>query len=92
MRLKVLQQLEGDEFEIDVRVPNRKLNKKEADEYLVRSNKNTGEWDDDILANAFDMDDLEEWGFDSFELGESYDDDNSSINDLSSSIEMQYKL
>lgn len=70
MRLKVLQQLEGDEFEIDVRVPNRKLNKKEADEYLVRSNKNTGEWDDDILANAFDMDDLEEWGFDSFEFGE----------------------
>jgi ParB-like chromosome segregation protein Spo0J len=66
MRLKILQQLEGGELEIDVRVPNRKLNKKEADEYLVRSNKNTGEWDDDILANAFDTDDLEEWGFDSF--------------------------
>lgn len=75
MRLKVLQKIEGENFEIDVRVPNRELSKKEADEYLIRSNKNSGEWDDDILANAFDMKDLEDWGFDSFDMGDFGDDD-----------------
>ena len=37
------------------------------------------------------MDALKDWGFESFEFGESYDDD-SPIDDLSDSIEMQYKL
>ena len=48
MRLKILAELKGD-HEIDVRVPNRPLTKKEAEEYLIRSNKNTGEWDMDAL-------------------------------------------
>ncbi|MDR3113257.1 MAG: ParB N-terminal domain-containing protein, partial [Endomicrobium sp.] len=30
---------------IDVRVPSRELTKEEADEYMLRSNKNVGEWD-----------------------------------------------
>lgn len=40
----------GDE-EIDVRVPNRKLTEEEYQEYNLRSNKNTGEWDFEKLAN-----------------------------------------
>lgn len=60
-------------------------------ELNVRLNKNTGEFDFDMLANYFDMDALKDWGFESFEFGESYDDD-SPIDDLSDSIEMQYKL
>jgi len=32
-------------------------------ELNVRLNKNTGEWDYDILADLFDMDNLIEWGF-----------------------------
>lgn len=63
-RLKILQELEGSEFEIDVRVPNRALTQKEADEYLIRSNKNTGDWDFDELANNFEVEDLTAWGFD----------------------------
>jgi len=67
MRLKILAELKGD-HEIDVRVPNRPLTKKEAEEYLIRSNKNTGEWDMDALSN-FDVEDLVEWGFDSLDFG-----------------------
>ena len=67
MRLKILAELKGD-HEIDVRVPNRPLTKKEAEEYLIRSNKNTGEWDMDALSN-FDVEDLVEWGFEDGELG-----------------------
>ena len=32
-------------------------------ELNVRLNKNTGEWDFDNLANFFEMDELEDWGF-----------------------------
>jgi len=37
--------------EVDVRVPNRLLTDKEANELNLRLNKNSGEWDFDILAN-----------------------------------------
>ena len=67
MRLKVLYELKGD-CEIDVRVPNKQLSPKEAEEYLIRSNKNTGEWDYESLANSFEINDLQEWGFDLDEL------------------------
>ena len=59
---------------IDVRVPNRELTEPEAREYLIRSNKNTGGWDDDALANNFDVEELKEWGFTTWELGLGGDD------------------
>ena len=59
--------------EIEVRVPNRLLSKDEFDEYLVRSNKNTGDWDFDILSSNFDFDQLVEWGFDDKELKAEFD-------------------
>ena len=43
-------------------------------ELNVRLNKNTGEFDFDMLANYFDMDALKDWGFQSFEFGQAYDD------------------
>jgi len=49
-RLKVLQLLGKGEEEIDVRVPNRKLTEKEFQEYNIRSNRNVGSWDWDLLA------------------------------------------
>jgi DNA modification methylase len=80
-RLKVLSEIKGDDYEIDVRVPNRKLNKKESEEYLIRSNKNTGEWDFDILANEFEMEDLKDWGFEDFEFGLAVEDEQEVIED-----------
>lgn len=68
-RLKVMASLGRGDEEIDVRVPDRKLTKKECEEYLIRSNKNTGEWNMDELANSFDLEELKEWGFEDVELG-----------------------
>ena len=67
-RIKILAELYGTDYEIDVRIPNRKLTEKEIQEYNIRSNKNTGEWDFEALANFFDVDDLLNWGFTEEEL------------------------
>lgn len=67
-RLRIMQQLGRGEEIIDVRVPNRLLTEKEVQEYNIRSNKNTGEFDFDILANAFETEDLLDWGFEESEL------------------------
>ena len=67
-RIRVLIDLHGPDYEIDIRRPNRKLTEKEFEEYLVRSNKNTGSWDFEILANQFETEDLIEWGFKEGEL------------------------
>ena len=49
--------------------PSRKLTLKEIKELNVRLNKNVaGEWDFDILANEFELEDLKEWGFEEKEL------------------------
>ncbi len=67
-RLRIMQALGRGDEEIDVRVPGRQLTEKEVQEYNIRSNKNTGEWDFDLLANQFEVDDLLEWGFDEKDL------------------------
>ena len=63
-RLKIMAMLGRSEEEIDVRVPNRALTEEEFKEYNLRSNKNTGEWDWEVMANAFDIEMLTEVGFD----------------------------
>jgi ParB-like chromosome segregation protein Spo0J len=68
-RLKIMQMIGRGEEEIEVRVPCRDLTDDEFREYLIRSNKNTGSWDFDLLANAFDTEELVEWGFDLKEFG-----------------------
>jgi len=62
--------------EVDVYVPDTALTEKEVQELNIRLNKNVGNWDDDMLANAWDPCDLVEWGFTPKELG--LDDDPSS--------------
>jgi DNA modification methylase len=74
-RLRILGELNGLDHEIEVRVPNRELTKEEFDEYLIRSNKNNGEWDWDILANDFEIDDLKDWGFEDSEFGFGFEDE-----------------
>ena len=37
-------------------------------ELNIRLNANTGEWDTDVLANMFDIDELQDWGFDDINL------------------------
>ena len=44
------------------------LSKEEERELNIRLNKNTGEFDMDILANEFDIDNLVDWGFKHIDL------------------------
>jgi len=73
-RLKIMAALGRAKETIDVRVPSRKLTKAEEREYNIRSNRNTGEWDFELLAEEFEMGDLVEWGFSEDELTEGWDD------------------
>ncbi len=38
-------------------------------EITIRDNVELGDWDFDILANEFDVEDLEDWGLDNFKTG-----------------------
>ena len=68
-RIHIMKDLKWEDQEIEVRVPNRLLTKKEGEEYLIRSNKNVGEFDYDLLANEWEIDDLCNYGFTLDELG-----------------------
>lgn len=73
-RVKALKLLGKGSEQIDVRVPNRKLTKAEADQYLISSNKLGGDWDFEAL-KSFDLDLLTDSGFDDLELAEFWDKD-----------------
>lgn len=73
MRVSTLQLLGRGNEEIDVRVPNRPLTQKEYNEYLLRSNQNRGDWNWDLLANNFEIEELLGVGFDE-ELSFMFDD------------------
>lgn len=49
-------------------MPDHTLSRKEMDEICLRMNRNVGEWNWDILANEFEIDDLLAWGFDPEEM------------------------
>jgi len=48
--------------EINVLKPSRPLTEEEFKRLNIRDNLGFGDWDMDILANNFDMEDLKEWG------------------------------
>ena len=66
-RIKILTELYGGDYEIDVRVPSEKLNDEDYKEYLLRSNRNGAEWDWTIL-ETFDKELLLNSGFEPFEV------------------------
>lgn len=68
-RLRIMKMIGRGDEEIEVRIPNRKLTDAEFKEYNLRSNRNTGEWNFDILGNSFDLDMLKDVGFSEKELG-----------------------
>ena len=45
------------------------LSKEQERELNIRLNKSGGEWDMDILANEFEIEELKDWGFKEIELG-----------------------
>lgn len=72
-RLKILKELGY--TEIEVLVPDRELTQEEVDEMNIRLNKNTGEFDYEILANEWEVNDLIDWGFSAQDLHLLMDDD-----------------
>ena len=44
------------------------LTAKQKQEFIIKDNVSFGRWDFDILANEFDCNDLDEWGFDDFDF------------------------
>jgi ParB-like chromosome segregation protein Spo0J len=63
-RLKVLNEMQTDIIPCVV----LDLSKEKERELNVRLNKNTGDFDIDILANEFDIDELVDWGFKHIDL------------------------
>ena len=77
------------EIEAECYIPDRKLTKKEIDELNVRLNKNiAGEWDFNILANDFELEDLLEWGFEEKDFNLQGD----SKIDLSNNLDETYEV
>lgn len=54
--------------EIECWMPDHPLTDDEVKELMVRLNRNTGEFDFDLLANDFELTDLLEWGFNADDL------------------------
>jgi len=65
-RVRVLKKM--GQKRIDVYVPQEPLSESEAKELTIRLNKNQGSWDDDMLANLWEVDLLLESGFTPEEL------------------------
>ncbi|QDP48276.1 MAG: hypothetical protein Unbinned585contig1001_46 [Prokaryotic dsDNA virus sp.] len=65
------------------------LSKEEERELNIRLNKSGGEFDMDVLANEFNIDDLVDWGFKHIDLGLNVD---KIQQDLSDKIDLQYKI
>jgi len=63
-RLKIAKELKY----IDIECVVLNLSKAEERELNIRLNKNTGDFDMDILANEFDIDELTDWGFKHIDL------------------------
>ena len=64
-RLKICKELRYTEIDCVV----LDLTKDEEKELNVRLNKSGGEWDMDLLANEFEIEELKDWGFKEIELG-----------------------
>jgi ParB-like chromosome segregation protein Spo0J len=64
-RLKVCKELKYDKVDCVV----LDLSKEEERELNIRLNKSGGEFDIDILANEFEIEELKDWGFKEIELG-----------------------
>ena len=87
---RALKLKEMGEIDVDVYVPDRILTPKQEEEVLIRANANTaGQWDWDLLANEFEMDELSDWGL---EVPDLNIDDEKEDKDLSDSLSSKYIL
>lgn len=74
-RFRALMDAGYGDLEIPVMYPTKKLTKKQREEVIITDNVSDGEWDWDLLANDFELPDLEEWGLELPRMGEEENDD-----------------
>lgn len=65
----------GPDAVVDVRVASRKLTWDERRELVVRLKENQADWDEDLLADLYEPDELLAWGMDDWRLRELLGDD-----------------
>ena len=65
------------------------LDEKKAQEFIIKDNVGFGEWDWDILANDWDVKELEDWGLEGFPFEE---EEEKELNDISDTIESSYRI
>jgi|TARA_R110000868_G_scaffold308745_1_gene570192 hypothetical protein len=58
-----------------------KLTDKQIEEFIVKDNVGFGEWDWDVLANDWDINELEEWGLDGFPFEEEPKEEHNKLQD-----------
>lgn len=63
-RYNALMDLGYGEMEIPVFKPCFKMTQKERQEVIITDNISDGDWNQEMVANMFDEDDLAEWGYD----------------------------
>ena len=66
------------------------LDEKKAQEFIIKDNVGFGEWDWDVLANDWDVKELEEWGLEGFPFEE--EEKEKELNDISDTIESSYRI
>ena len=63
------------------------LTEKQKREFIIKDNTASGEWDTDIIANQWDIEELESWGVPSFNFGDIKDEpDDSAAKDDQSKV------
>ena len=58
----------GPDAEVDVRISSRPLTFDERRELVVRLKQNQADWDFDALGNIYEPEELEDWGFEEWQL------------------------
>jgi len=64
------------------------LTQKQMEQFVIKDNVGFGEWDWDILANDWDIKELEEWGLDGFP----FEEEEKELNDISDTIESSFRI
>lgn len=61
------------------------LTEKQKREFIIKDNTASGEWDNDIIANSWDVEELEKWGVPNFNFGEINEPDEPPAKDTTNS-------
>ena len=64
------------------------LTEKQAEEFIIKDNVGFGEWDWDVLANDWDVKELEDWGLDGFP----FEEEEKELKDISDTIESSFRI